>query len=190
MGGGTGRTIRRASCNKSRGDHKPKKKITRNKSKGGGQKKLTYSICHLVFFSFRFFSCVVFRLFLSCRPSVGPSTGHSIGLIAPANNNLNLAPSGHGLRPERMFVLVSFFLFCLLPFCPSFSGVLHLCTMDMFLVLWFKVMRDGVCHSSLVPFPCLLVLRCTCYFALVCFLPSRRFFCSLFCDWARFRKIS
>ena len=79
-----------------------------------------------------FFCCVfVFRLGLSCRPSLGPSPGHIIGLIVPTNSNL--VPSGLGLRPEHMLILVSVFLpslffsfpFCFLPFlslgCPSSS---------------------------------------------------------------------
>ena len=53
-------------------------------------------------------SCLVVRLVFSCRPSVGPSTGHIIGLMVPANSNL--VPLGHGLRPERMFAFVSFSL--------------------------------------------------------------------------------
>ena len=68
------------------------------------------------------FSCLVVRLVLPCRPSAGPSTGHIIGLIVPANSNR--VPKGLGLRPERMFVLVSFclfflffsFQFCFFPF--------------------------------------------------------------------------
>ena len=36
-----------------------------------------------------FFSFPVFRLVLTCRPSVGPSPGHIIGLIVPANTTLS-----------------------------------------------------------------------------------------------------
>ena len=57
---------------------------------------------------FVFFSCLVFCLALSCRPDVGPSPGHIIGLIVQANSNL--VHSGFGLCPERMCVLVSIFL--------------------------------------------------------------------------------
>ena len=73
-------------------------------------------------------SCLVFRLVFSCRPSVGPSAGHIVGLIVPANSNL--VPSGLGLRPERMFVSFHF-SFLSLPFCvfpiwpsqPPFPGI-------------------------------------------------------------------
>ena len=50
-----------------------------------------------------------------CRPSVGPSTGHTIiELIVPANSNL--VPWGLGLRPERMLVFISFFFISFLFF--------------------------------------------------------------------------
>ena len=42
------------------------------------------------------------RLVFACRPSVGRSTGHIIGLIVPANSNL--VPPGLGRRPARMLV--------------------------------------------------------------------------------------
>ena len=73
-----------------------------------------------VFCSILFFSFLVFRLVLSCRPSVGPSTEHITGLIVPASSNL--IPSGLGLRHERMFVVVfvsfplSFLSFRFFPF--------------------------------------------------------------------------
>lgn len=61
-------------------------------------------------------SCLVFRLVFSGRPCVGPSAGHIIELIVPANSDL--VRSGLGLFPGRMFVLFllffssfSFFLF-------------------------------------------------------------------------------
>ena len=91
------------------------------------------------FFSFHIsFSCLVFRLVLSCRPSVGRSPGHIIELIVPANSNF--VSSGLGLRPECMLILVSFFSFpfCLFPFfalLSSFSDALYECTTAMFLVL-------------------------------------------------------
>ena len=84
-----------------------------------------------------------FRLVLSCRLSVGPSPGHIIGLIVPANSNL--VPSGLGLRPDRMhddfgfvclflsfFVLSRsvYFLFCAY-FLSSFSGVRIISTVGL-----------------------------------------------------------
>ena len=59
-------------------------------------------------------SCHVFLLGLSCRSSVGRSTGHIIGLIVPANSNL--VPWGLGLCPDCMLVLFRFVLFSFLLF--------------------------------------------------------------------------
>ena len=103
-----------------------------------------------------------------------------MALIVPANSSFVSAELG--LRPERMFVLVwrgfvsfLFFSFLLLSFLPfflsSFSGVrvdytvgyprdyTVDCTMDMFLVLFRCKLYGLVYYSSLVPFPCVLVLR-------------------------------
>ena len=89
-----------------------------------------------------------FRLVLSCRLSVGPSPGHIIGLIVPANSNL--VPSGLGLRPERMLVVVPVsFLF--LSFSCLFALLWHLLfRVYVFThgyvpgIIWMQVIRDGV----------------------------------------------
>ena len=70
---------------------------------------------------------------------------------------------------------VLYFLFCFVSFLfillLVFLGCTYVCTMDMFLAL-FPWKRYGmICHSSLVPCPCVPVLRCTYHF--VWFLPSR-----------------
>ena len=67
------------------------------------------------------FSSPAFGLFLSCRFLVGALPGHTIGLIVPTNSNV--VPSGHGLRPERMMILISFspsFLSIIFFLCVSF----------------------------------------------------------------------
>ena len=58
-----------------------------------------------------------------------PSAGHIIGLtVSPANSDL--VPSGLGLLPVRMHVLVSFFFF--------FSSVLFFLSLSFFLVdTWY-----------------------------------------------------
>ena len=66
-------------------------------------------LCRCSLLLFYFF--LVFHLVLSCRPSVGPSPRHIVGLVVPADSNL--VPSGLGLRPVRMhevycFVFLSF----------------------------------------------------------------------------------
>ena len=113
------------------------------------------SVCPLLFFS-----CLVFRLVLSCRPSVGPSPGQIIRLVVAANSNH--VPSGLGLHPERILNLelgfvLSFFLFLFTSFLfsfifallSSFSGVLYICTTAMLLVSscckWYGTLH----HSSL-----------------------------------------
>ena len=73
------------------------------------------------FFCFLFFF-PAFRLVWSCRPPLGPSPRHIIGLIVPANSNR--VPSGLGRRHARMhkvfvsvfFPFCSFLFFLLLPF--------------------------------------------------------------------------
>ena len=126
-----------------------------------------YVAVSFLFFFFSF-SFPAFRLVWSCRPSVGPSPRHIIGLIVPANSNR--VPSGLGLRPARMhkvFVSVFFpfcsFLFALvLPFCcPSlytspfqspFSGVrmYHSCVSGL---IPQQVLRDRVLQVVIVPLP-------------------------------------
>ena len=50
---------------------------------------------------------------------------------------------------------------------------------------------SSMVHSSLVPFPCVLVLRCTYSFVFFCFLPSRHVFVACFCDHGLdFREMS
>ena len=76
---------------------------------------------------------------MSCRPSVGPSPRHIVGLIVPANSIL--VPSGLGLRPARMhevfsFVYLSFLFFSLFlqgPFLPF----LHCFVKQQFLAIFF-----------------------------------------------------
>ena len=136
------------------------------------------------------FSCVFPSIF-SCRPSVGTSSGHIVGLIVPANSSLIL--SGLGRRPECKFVFVSFFLyflssrFCFFPSLPFLCLIFRVCvyTMDMFLVFIRCKLYGMVYHSSLVPFPCVLVLRCTQYFVpcYFCFVFSTEtLFVACFCD--------
>ena len=51
---------------------------------------------------------------------------------------------------------------------------IYVCTMVNVLgILPLQVVRDGTPQLVIVPFPCVLVLRCTYYF--VCFLPSGGF---------------
>ena len=147
-----------------------------------------------------FFSYLIFDLVLSCRPSVGPSTGHIMGLIVPANSNP--VPSGLSLRPERiwfrflsfLFVFFSFLFICVSFLCTlllvCFSGVRVICVTDMFLVLRIslRVIRDGVPQlASTVP-----LSTGTAVHVLFCFLPSRGFsYCRLACDHGLdFREMS
>ena len=85
-------------------------------------------------------SCLGFYRVLSRSPSVGPSTGHIIGLIVPANSNL--VSSGLGLRPERRFVVVSFlflsFLFFFISFLFAFILVFFFgCTFVPWICSWY-----------------------------------------------------
>ena len=107
-----------------------------------------------------YFLCLpCFRLTLSCRRPVGPSTGHAIGLIVTANSNV--VPSGLGLCPERMhddfdFNLIYFgsflfsfsFPFCCSAFHPSFGLLFRVCVSihDGYVpgIIWLQVIRDGV----------------------------------------------
>ena len=100
--------------------------------------------------------------------------------------NINVIPSGVGLRPKRMFVFVCFsflfFSFLFLSFLPfiSFLFRVYVYTMDMFLLLFRCKPYEMVYHSSLlilvVSFPCVLVLRRTYCFVLF----HRDAFCSFF----------
>ena len=134
--------------------------------------------------SFLFF--LAFGLVLSCRPSVGPSSGHIIELIVPANSNL--VPSGLGLRPECMMILFSFFsffsfhflsvpfLFCPSlynsPFSSSCSGV-RMYHGYVPGVMSLQVIRDGIPQPVIVPLP--LRTGTAVYVLFVCFLPLRGF---------------
>ena len=118
---------------------------------------LSALFCLLLFYD-TLFSCPVFRLVLSCRPSAGPSPGHIIGLILSANSNL--APSGLGLRPERILTSVTFFhhflfSFLLFPFC--FFSRLPFCLRFWVChvpgVITLQVIRSGIPHIVMVPFP-------------------------------------
>ena len=110
-----------------------------------------------------------------------------VGVIVRACSNI--VPSGRGLRPEHMLVFVCFCFYFLLLLC-SLLGTPFL---SYLFFLLFSGVRMKPCillscrwygmtyHGSLVPFPCVLMLRCTCakysfHLALVCFLASRRFF--------------
>ena len=137
-----------------------------------------------VFCSILFFSFLVFRLVLSCRPSVGPSTEHITGLIVPASSNL--VPSGLGLRHERMFVVVfvsfplSFLSFRFFPFrfFPFFHYTsllfrVYLSTMDTYVPgsISLQVIRNGMPQLAST-----VSLRTgTAVHVLFCFLPLRRF---------------
>ena len=128
---------------------------------------LALCLCPLVFFLLFF---IPFRLVLSCRPSVvGPSPGHIIRLIVPADSTL--VPSGFGLRPERVhddfwfrffFPFLVFFSFPLrfFPFLPHFclffchssyntgsNFRVYACTTAMFLVL-SRCKCYGIVHHS------------------------------------------
>ena len=109
-----------------------------------------------LFFCFVLFCLVLFflvlRLVLSCRPSVGPSPRHIIGLIPPANSNLFPPGLACALRACMKFLFrfsfLSFlclFLFC--PFLPFFTRLcitvlssplvpVYACTTAMFLVYY------------------------------------------------------
>ena len=92
-----------------------------------------------------------FSLSLVALYSVGPflsslccssdSAGHMIGLTVPPANS-NLVPSGLGLLPERMFVVVLFlfYLFCFICFVffhsLSFLPSWYLCS---FVATWYEV---------------------------------------------------
>ena len=86
----------------------------------------------------------VSALFLACLLSgfldvlllTCPSVGHIIGPTVPANSNL--VPSGLGLLPERMFVIVSLpsiVLFPLFSFFPCFFAFLTISTF-FYVLLW------------------------------------------------------
>ena len=99
----------------------------------------TLAPAKLSLFTFRLCLCplLVFRLVISCRPSVGLSTGHILELLLPANSNL--VPLGLGLRPERMhvcflIVVLSLVAFSVWPLSTSFLGV-YVYTMDRLPVL-------------------------------------------------------
>ena len=109
-----------------------------------------------------FFCLPVFRLVFSCRPSVSPSTGHTVGLIVPAYSSINLGSLARAtLQPfnlvsldsasalllyNRMsalfhfsfsiFCLFFYFPFCFFPFRYSYFFRVDVCTMAMFLVLF------------------------------------------------------
>ena len=70
-------------------------------------------------------------------PSVGPSAGHIIGLIVPANRNL--VPSGLGLRSERLFVFDSFVFRSFSSFILSVSFLFALVTNTYINSLLFRV---------------------------------------------------
>ena len=84
------------------------------------------SICVLLYVSY-----YVFRVVSSCRPSVGPSTGHIIGLIEPADSDLVTSDSACALNScwliFRLIFLSCFFLpfpyVSFLFFLSSFWGV-------------------------------------------------------------------
>ena len=157
--------------------------------------------CFLLYFSFFLAS----RLVLSCRPSVGPSHGHIIRLIVPANSNL--VRSGLGLRPARMyevfcFIFLSFLFFSfsffarIRPFSPFFLTVLskssflgvHMYHGYVAGVISQHVIRDRVRQVVIVPLP----LRTgTAARTIVFAFFHGDVFCGLFCDHGLdFRKMT
>ena len=131
-------------------------------------------------------SCLASVWSLLCRPSVGSSTGHIIGVIVPANSNL--IPSGHSLRPERMLILfpASFFffnfasfLFLFLPFCPPSLHFACVCIYHGYVpgTISLQLIRDAI--PQLVSTVSLRTGTAV-HVRLFCFLPSRRFFVACF----------
>ena len=98
--------------------------------------------CFCFCFFFFFFSFLAFRLVWSCRPSVGPSPRHIIGLMMPANHNR--VPAGLGLRPACMhsFFVSVFFSFCSVLFL--FGLFLHF--FALFVKRYFLVLFFGCRH--------------------------------------------
>ena len=152
-----------------------------------------------------------FRLVLSCRLSVGPSPGHIIGLIVPANSNL--VPSGLGLRPERMLIFASFFVsffssfsslfpFSLFPvlvpfFCPSFQsfvfgvGIYTIYHGYVPVLISLQVIRDDIPRLAIVSFPLRTGTAVLLLFCLFSSIETLFVFCSLFCDHGLdFREVS
>ena len=143
--------------------------------------------------------CIVF-LFLSCLV-LSCVWSHRVVLLlvhqlevswdwSYHQQTTTLFPRDSGLRPERIFVLVSFlfglfsfpFFFCFFPFYPSFSllflGVLryHGCVPG---VVSLQFVQDGIPPLVVVSPPCILVMRCTYYFVLFFFPNERGVNCSL-----------
>ena len=164
-----------------------------------------------LFFSFplslsSFFFFFAFRLVL-CRPSLGPSPGHMIGLIVPTNSNF--VPSGLGLRPARMRELFSFvflsFLFLPSSFFARICPFLPLFVLQSFLVLFFgcthvprlcswcyiAASNKGSCTTgrhSAVPFA---YWYCSSARTILFAYFHRDVYCSLFCHHGLdFRKMS
>ena len=152
----------------------------------------TCSIC-IRFFVINSSFCIL--LLSSCLPSgllVAPLcwsiswTFHTRPIV-PANSNLVLG-TPPGPREHIRFVFFSFIFPFLLSFLSVFFFLFLLLffectyiTMDMFLVLFSCKWYGMVYHSSLVPFPLRsgTVLPCA-LFVLVCFLPSRCIFATLY----------
>ena len=142
-----------------------------------------------LFFSFLFFSFfLAFSLVLSCRPSVGPSPRHIIGLIQPANSNLfppGIACALHAcMKFLFRFSFLSVPVFFFAPFCPflpfivkpSFLVLLFGCTHVPWLCSWcYLAAADaGSCTTgrySVAPFVHWYCSACNYH---VCFLPSKR----------------
>ena len=79
-----------------------------------------------LFFSFLLFSFSCLPSVLPCRPSVGPSPRHIVGLIGPANSSP--VPSGLGLHAAQThqvfcFVFLYFPVFVLPFFAPSYPSL-------------------------------------------------------------------
>ena len=140
-------------------------------------------------------SCLPSRLF--CHPSVGPSAGHIIGLIVPANSNVVSSRLASALSSclvcfISLLFLFSSFLFFFFPSSYSFFSFF------LFVLFFFRVyvpwiyidiicswycfwLRDGIPQLvSTVPFRTGDVVRVLYYIA--CVLLSRRLLSSLFCD--------
>ena len=83
---------------------------------------------------------LAFRLVLACRPPVGPSPRHIIGLIVPANRNR--VPSGLGLRPARLHKA---FCCCCETLCTRIAtgwNVGHIPSVDIHHVMLYSVHRS------------------------------------------------
>ena len=90
------------------------------------------SICVLLYVSY-----YVFRVVSSCRPSVGPSTGHIIGLIEPADSDLVTSDSACALNSCWLIFRLIFLSCFFLPF-PYVSFLFFVFFLGCKYVLWIR----------------------------------------------------